>query len=128
MSIEQCVDYLNISAGQDLSAYQNDNTGVIHKAVYLNGTIAAGPTYVGGLLKSKGKSGEGVRIAYQGVAKGWAGAAVNTIGAPVTITASGFLTAATSGQGIIGRAFATANSGDLFPIMLDGGLGYWNGL
>ena len=62
-----------------------------------------------------------------GVVKGWAGAAVTTVGYPVTVTTSGFLIAASSGGQCVGRAFAAAASGDLFPVLMDGGLGYFGG-
>lgn len=127
MTTEQAVQYLNIQANADLSSGDLTNAGVLHKAVTLNGVIALAPALFAGLLKSKGKTGEGVRIAYAGVAKGWAGAAISTVGYPVTVTASGFLIAASSGAGCIGRAFSAAASGDVFPVMLDGGLGFYAG-
>lgn len=116
MSIEQRVSYLNIAAGQDLTP-----AAMLHKAVNVNGTIAASPTNAVGFLKSHNVSGAEVRVADAGVVKVIAGAAVTTAGYPVTITASGFVIAASSGGYTIGRSFATAAvaSGDLFPIQCD---------
>jgi hypothetical protein len=116
---EEAVKYLNVVAGADLSSPALDNTGVMHKIVNINGTIASGPTTAVGALKSKGKVGEGVRVAVEGVIKCWAGAAVSTLGYPVTVTTSGFVVAATSGGYTIGKAFTLANSGDLFAVFAD---------
>lgn len=122
MSIEQAVGYLNVLANEDLTP-----AGKLHKAITVNGTLAAGPQLVSGFLKSKGLSGESVRLANEGVVKVVAGAAVTTIGYPVTVTTSGFVIAASSGGACVGRAFTAAASGDIFPIQTDGGLGFFAG-
>lgn len=123
MTTEQRVQYLNITANQDLTP-----AACLHKAVTVNGTIAATAALAVGFLKSHALSGEGVRIADQGVVKVVAGAAVTTIGYPVTITTSGFVIAAVNCGYMIGRAFTAASSGDLFPIQCDlSNLGYFQG-
>lgn len=122
MTIELNVEYINVTATEDLTP-----AGKLHKAITVNGTIAAAPQLVGGFLKSKGLSGESVRLANEGVVKVIAGATVTTIGYPVTVTTSGFVIAASSGGHCVGRAFAAAASGDLFPILTDGGLGFFAG-
>lgn len=114
MSIEQAVSYINITANQDMTP-----AGTLHKAVTVNGTIAASCSLLGGFSKSKSANGQSLRIAIQGVVKVVAGAAVSTVGYPVTVTTSGFVIAATSGGYTMGRAFTTAASGDLFPILAD---------
>lgn len=114
MTIEQRVSHITVTAGQDLTPQ-----AVLHKAVSVNGTIAANPRDAVGLLKTHGLTGEGVRVADSGIIKGVAGAAVTTPGFPVTVTASGFLIAAPVGSATIGKAYAAAASGDLIPILAD---------
>lgn len=114
MTIEQRVQYLNILAGEDMTV-----AGKLHKAVTMNGTIAANARDVVGFAKSKAPIGTGLRIADTGVVKVFAGAAVSTVGFPVTVTTSGFVIASPVGSASIGKSFTTANSGDLFPILAD---------
>lgn len=119
MTIELSVKRINLVANQDLSSSDLTNVGVLHKAVTVNGTIAPTAALAAGFLKSKGKSGESVAVAIEGVVKVWAGAAISTVGYPVTITTSGFVIASVNCGYTIGKAFATANSGDLVPILCD---------
>lgn len=99
-----------IAAGADLTG-----TDVLHKAVELDGTIAAANVSVG-LLKTKGNTGENVTVGYAGHMKGFAGAAINS-GALLAIAASGWLGAyagvASGGTLPVGRAITGAASGDL---------------
>lgn len=123
MTTEQRVQYLNILANQDLTP-----AACLHKAVTVNGTIAATAALAAGFLKSHGLTGEAVRIADQGVVKAVAGAAVTTIGYPVTITTSGYVIAAVNCGYMIGKAFTAAASGDLLAIQCDlSNLGYFQG-
>lgn len=93
---------------------------VMHHAVSLiSGTITPTALAAIGVLKSKGLSGNNVAVCYQGITKVAAGAAVNTAGYPLTVTTSGWFTAATSGQFAIGRSLSTAASGDLLAAMVD---------
>jgi hypothetical protein len=95
--------------------------GHLHKAVTINGTIAATPRTAVGLLKTLVNSGNHAPACYQGVTKGIVGAAVTTPGWPLTITTSGFLIAAASGNVSIGRYIGTgaAASGDMVALMAD---------
>lgn len=113
MSIEGDFCSWQTLAGEDLSA-----NGALHKAVSGDGKIAQSIVQFLGVLKSKAASGEMARVAIDGVVKVVAGAAVSTIGNPVTVTTSGFIVAGTSTIPYIGRALAIAASGDLFPIAL----------
>lgn len=123
MTTEQRVTYLNLVANQDLTP-----AAVLHKAVTVNGTIAATAALAAGFLKSHGLTGEGVRVADSGVVKVVAGAAVSTIGYPVTITTSGFVIAAVNCGYMIGRAWSAAASGDLLAIQCDlSNLGFFQG-
>ncbi len=115
MTTEQRVTYLNVVAGQDLTA-----AAFLQKAVTVNGTIAANGRDAIGVLKSHGPQGLGVRVADSGVIKIYAGAAISTPGFPVTITASGFAIASPVGSATIGVLFDTAAaSGDLASILAD---------
>lgn len=128
MATEDRLKKIAITATADLSSGALDNTGVLHKAVTLNGAIAPTPNLAGGLLKNKGAIGEPVAVAVEGLMKGWAGAAISTVGYPVTITASGFIIAASSGDYTIGKTLEIAASGDLRPFLLDfANLGYYKG-
>lgn len=97
-----------VAAGADLTPAAS-----LHKAVAIGGTIASTNQNAVGLLKSKGKTGEGVRLGYFGEMKAYAGASI-TIGDRLMITTSGFVILGTSGTLPIGKALETANSGDLF--------------
>lgn len=125
MSIEQSVEYYNIASTADLSSAAQDGTGVIHKAVNFNGTICdATPKTCAGILKSKGKTGENVRVAFEGWVKAFVGSGGATLGQAMTVAASGWLCGVLSGGYAIGRAAFAGNSGDLVPVQLDGGYMY----
>lgn len=105
----------NVTAAEDLSG-----SGSMFKAVSIAGTIAAGPALAIGILRSKGVSGQQVSAVMKGVTKVMVGAAVSTLGHPLKIAAtSGWLVAAASGDVHVGRALATAASGDLIPAAVD---------
>lgn len=92
---------------------------MLFKGLTFGGTIAANPLQAAGIIRSTAKAGVGVGVVYEGITKVKVGAAVSTIGYPLTLTASGFVIAATSGSPSIGRAMATAASGDLLKAMVD---------
>jgi hypothetical protein len=99
-------------AGADLS-------DAIWKVVTVGGTIAPSAAAALGVLVTKPKSGEHGGAAISGVVKCWAGGAI-TAGASITVTTSGWMTTVASGAGIpVGKALATAASGDLFPAMVN---------
>ena len=112
-----------LTAAQDLSV-----AGAQYKALKLDGTIAATPQLAVGLLQTKPQSGEHGAIAFLGIAKGVAGAAINS-GAAITTTTSGFCIAHTpvaSGSVVpVGRALVQVASGDIFECavnFINGGL------
>jgi hypothetical protein len=90
-----------------------------YKVINLNGTLAAGPNLAAGILKYGANSGGTASCVIHGVTKAFAGAAVGTVGYPLTVTTSGYLIAASSGGVSIGRALATCASGDIFSAALD---------
>lgn len=114
MSTDLEMDLIQVTAGADLSG-----DAVKFKAVTLAGTIAATPLLAGGVLRHGGQSGEQVSLAYKGAFKALFGAAVATVGYPLTVTASGFIIAASSGGASIGRSIATVSSGDLAQAFFD---------
>lgn len=102
-----------VTAGQDLLIEAQ------YKAITLAGTIAANTSRVAGILWAYGKTNEQVSYVYEGDTKVKVGAAVSTLGWPLKIAASGFLTPAASGDVHVGRAMATAASGDIVNALVD---------
>lgn len=105
---------MTVTAAQDLTV-----ADAIYHAVTLAGTIAANTSRIAGVLRMKASSGQQASVIYQGLAKVMAGAAVTTLGYPLTVTASGWFIAASSGGAHVGRALSAAASGDLIPAMVD---------
>jgi hypothetical protein len=114
MTTEQKMNLMTVTAAQDLTV-----ADAMYHAVTLAGTIAANTSRVGGVLRYKATSGQQASVIYQGVAKVMAGGAVSTLGYPLTVTASGWFIAASSGGAAVGRALAVAASGDLIPAHVD---------
>lgn len=103
-----------VVAGQDLRP-----ADMRYKAITFDGTIAAVARAAAGLLTTSVNSGGHASAVYDGVTKGRAAAAVASKGWPATITTSGFVTNAASGNDTIGRFVETCNSGDVVRLMLD---------
>jgi hypothetical protein len=88
--------------------------GALHKVVDADGDFsAAGGATALGLAKSQPNSGEWLALGVSGIMKAYAGGAL-TIGARLTVAASGFVTAAGSGDAIVGTAMQACDSGDIF--------------
>lgn len=114
-----------IPAAQDLT----DPT-TRFKALTIGGTIAANVNQAAGLLRTSCRSGETASVAYEGLTKAVAGAAITTPGFPLKITTSGFIIAASSGDATCGRYWqnAACASGDLIQGLFDfSDIGYWHG-
>lgn len=108
-------ELFQVPAQADLTA-----ASAMHHAISLiSGTITPTARETIGVLKSNGLSGNNVAVCYQGITKVAVAAAVGSAGAPLTVTTSGWFTAATSGQYTVGRALTTAASGDLVAAMVD---------
>lgn len=114
MTVESTHKQWTVQATDDLSI-----AGARFKAITLGGAIAATTSRAAGVLMTSTRSGEFASAIYEGVAKVIAGAAVTTLGYPLTITTSGFFIAASSGGSSCGRALAAAASGDLIPAFVD---------
>jgi hypothetical protein len=114
MTTEQKCELMTVTAAQDLTV-----ADALYHAVTLAGTIAANTSRVAGVLRFKASSGQQASVIYQGIAKVMAGAAVTTLGYPLTVTASGWFIAASSGGAMVGRALTAAASGDLLSAHVD---------
>ena len=88
-------------------------------AVSFAGLVVGSTSRAAGVLFTSAKSGENVSLVYEGHTKLIAGAAVTTLGYPLTITTSGFFIAATSGSTLVGRALSAAASGDLIQALVN---------
>lgn len=114
MSTEQATKLMTVTAAQDLTV-----ADCLYHAISLAGTIVGSTSRVAGVLRMKASSGQQASVVYEGLTKVMAGAAVTTLGYPLTVTASGWFIAASSGGAQVGRALAAAASGDLIPAMVD---------
>lgn len=107
----------------DMTTFQANatlNADCLFKAITIGGTIAASPLQAGGVCRSQAVPGQGVSAIYKGECKLKVGAAINTVGFPLTITTSGwFIANATSGSATIGRALTLASSGDMVRALVD---------
>ena len=97
----QGIDW-SVIAAEDLDN-TTAGTGHIYKAIAFNDRkLAANGSEASGIIQQVGKSGEHVGVTVSGISKYTAGGAV-TAGALLTGAASGYLTAATSGDVVCGR-------------------------
>ena len=106
-----------VPAAADLSAAK-------FRAITVAGTILTGPMNgpgggAIGVLTNAPRSGDLATYVYAGIQKVLAGAAVATLGYPISVGSSGFFFATASGGNFVGRALETATSGDLFQAMVD---------
>lgn len=114
MTVHITEEMMGFVATADLSA-----PSAKYKVVTIGGTIAASLPQALGVLKYGTSSGGNGSAIYAGVTKAFVGGAVSTVGWPLTVTTSGFLVAATSGQLTCGRAMAVAASGDVAFVAVD---------
>lgn len=98
-------EQIPVVATEDLSVAQ-------YHACDVDGTLAQiGDTAIG-LLQNKPESGEDASLVYSGRSRYRAGGAITT-GGRMTCAASGWVTAAGSGDAIVGRALSTVTSGSI---------------
>ena len=111
MSVEGRNFTWTVVAGEDLDDL-TPGAGDLFKAVALDdGKPAANGREAGGILLYGGKADEHVTLAYLGVTKFTAGAAVSK-GRRLTVTTSGFFIEANSGSYVVGRCLdADVSSG-----------------
>ena len=99
------VDGITVVCNEDLGA-----AGQFHAIALDDGLLAANGGEAGGIIQDKPLTGDHVNAVFHGESYYAAGAAV-TVGALLTVAASGWLTTATSDDFIIGRALADVASG-----------------
>jgi hypothetical protein len=104
----------SVVATEDLSVA----TARFH-AVSFAGLVVANTSRALGILVTSARSGERISAVVEGVAKVAVSGAVSTLGYPLKITTSGWLTVAASGDPMVGRATATCASGDLVEAFVD---------
>lgn len=114
MSTEQKFELMTVTAAQDLTV-----ADCLYHVISLAGTIVGSTSRAAGILRMDATSGQQASVVYQGITKGMAGAAVTTLGFPLTVTASGWLIACASGNYSVGRALTSAASGDLIPVLVN---------
>ena len=107
-------EVITVVAGEALTNAEHK-----YKAVAIAGTITPTVGLALGLLVTSVQSGGHASVVHKGVTKAWAAAAVASGGTVLTITTSGYVASATSGQYTIGRALEPASSGDLFRVSVD---------
>lgn len=103
-----------ITATEDLSVA----TARFH-AVSFAGLVVASNSRAAGILITSARSGERVSVVYEGVQKAAISGAVTTLGYPLKITTSGWLTVAASGDVTCGRATVACASGDVVECFVD---------
>lgn len=103
-----------VNAAEDLSVA----TARFH-AVSFGGLVVANTSRALGILVTSARSGERISAVVEGVVKAAVSGAVSTLGYPLKITTSGWLTVAASGDPMVGRAAATCASGDLVEAFVD---------
>lgn len=104
----------SIVATEDLSVA----TARFH-AISFAGLVVANSSRAAGILVTSARSGERVSAVYEGVVKAAISGTVTTLGYPLKITTSGWLTVAASGDATCGRATAACASGDLAEVFID---------
>lgn len=114
MATEGAQKKWSINATEDLSVA----TARFH-AVSFAGLVVASSSRAAGILVTSARSGERVSVVYEGIAKAAISGTVTTLGYPLKITTSGWLTVAASGDATCGRATAACASGDLLEVMVD---------
>lgn len=94
-----------VRATEDMSAFQ-------YKAVDIDGTLAAAAGTAIGILQNKPGNAEDASILLAGPSRYRAGGAI-AAGGKITLAASGWFTAAGSGDDVVGRAYASVTSGSI---------------
>lgn len=98
-------DTISVRAGADL-------TGSQYLAMEIDGTVAGSALAAVGILGNKPASGEDATIVYQGRSKFVAGGTV-AAGGPLAVNSTGFFTAATSTDQVVGTCEIAASSGSI---------------
>jgi hypothetical protein len=107
------------TATEDLNTEGHEGVAV----ALVDGKVANDGQEATGILYDKPQNGQNGSMIILGIGKGRAGGAL-TAGQRVTVSTSGYFTAAASGDYHCGRAFEAITSGSLGPIFIHGA-GYY---
>jgi hypothetical protein len=116
MTIESEFQIWNVQATEAIGGDK------LFKVASIAGTVAAGNALAIGITRGTGAVGAQIPVVFKGITKAFAGAVVTTPGFPLKVAAtSGYIVAAASGDGHIGRylGLAACASGDLVPVVVD---------
>ena len=120
MAIENEMRTWTFEAEEDQDALASGIAGHLHKAITsVAGIFATDGRSAVGLLKVGGKSGEFNTFGYDGIMKFVAFANIASADTFLTVTDSGFLTNAGSGDYVVGRSLSNVASGAAGPGMFD---------
>jgi hypothetical protein len=114
----------NVQWGYHVTATESLNdptkgTGHIYKAINVaSGQITGDAQAAGGILTQPATNGSNIAFTVAGVAKYTAGGTVSANN-ELTVTTSGYFTAAASGDYIVGKAYADSTSGSVGTGMFD---------
>ena len=98
-----------VTAKEDLSSL-TPGTGALYKGVNFNtGKFSTSGIGLNGILQYAGQSGDHISLAYMGVSKVTYATAISTIGMPLTLTTSGLMTTAASGDYVNGHNLTTVS-------------------
>lgn len=107
MAYENVLLPFTLTAGEDLSGCQ------YHAVSLEDGQLAAAGYEASGILLNKPASGQHAQVGLMGIMKYAAGGGTHTKGARLSITTSGWIKAAGSGDSLVGTALTTATSGSI---------------
>jgi len=125
MTVHIREEMIQVTTSEDVSA-----PGFRYKGLTWAGAVAQDNKRPAGIMKFGATSGGIASVILEGITKGDTASAITTAGWPVKFTTSGWLTAAASGDQVIGRYIGqtAAASGDRIPVVVDGKcLSFWSG-
>lgn len=116
MTVHQRQELVTVPATADLSGVASR-----FKVITIGGTIAAAADVkqLAGILWNGAEVGQGASAVREGITKALAGVAIGTVGYPITVANSGFITVVVSGGYSFGRVRETCSSGDLVAVEVD---------
>lgn len=106
MATKGIYNTVNFQALEDLNSHQ------YQAFAFADGKVANNGGEASGIIMNKPKNKDHASVAIVGESKYRAGDAVSA-GGPITVTTSGYFTAAGSGDYVVGRAKAAVTSGSL---------------
>lgn len=108
---------ISFQAGADLRLFQYRAVRVSAEGFVNVASAITGTNTFLGVLQNAPNTNEAAEVTVAGVTKMVANGSI-TAGGLVTHSASGYVTAATSGTPVIGRALATSEANDVIPVLI----------